>query len=82
MPWARLEQAQDGVLGRPDEAPFDRVLVSASPRRLPRQLVDQLAVGGVMVIPVDGRMLRVTRTGGPDGPRVERFGRYLFVPLR
>ena len=35
-----------------------------------------------MVIPVDGRMLRVTRTGGPGGPRVERFGRYLFVPLR
>ena len=82
VPWARLVLAQDGVLGRPDEAPFDRVLVSASPRRLPVELVDQLAVGGVMVIPVDGRMLRVTRTDGADGPLVERFGRYLFVPLR
>jgi protein-L-isoaspartate(D-aspartate) O-methyltransferase len=84
VPWARLEQADPTVLGRPSEAPFDRVLVSAAPRRLPPGLVDQLAVGGVMVIPVDGRMLRVTRTSDRPGaePRVERLGSYRFVPLR
>lgn len=84
VPWARVVLAEPGVLGRPEEGPFDRVLVSAAPKRLPQELVEQLVVGGVMVIPVDGRMLRVTRTSGVPGaePKVERFGRYVFVPLR
>jgi protein-L-isoaspartate(D-aspartate) O-methyltransferase len=84
VPWARLEPAEPGVLGRPGQGPYDRVLVSAEARRLPTELVDQLVVGGVMVIPVAGRMLKVTRTSGSPGaePRVERHGHYRFVPLR
>lgn len=80
MPWARVEQAVDGVLGWPDEAPYDRILVSAEPRSLPRGLVDQLGSDGVMVIPVAGRMLRVRRLPGGE-PLVERRGHYRFVPL-
>jgi protein-L-isoaspartate(D-aspartate) O-methyltransferase len=79
-PWARIEQALPGVLGWPDEAPYDRVLVSAEPRALPQELVDQVVVGGRMVIPVSGTMLVVDRTD--TGVEVSRHGGYRFVPLR
>ena len=80
VPWARVEPALPGVLGWPDGAPYERVLVSAEPATLPDALVQQLAPGGVMVIPVAGRMLRVRRP--EQGPfTVERLGRYRFVPL-
>jgi protein-L-isoaspartate(D-aspartate) O-methyltransferase len=78
--WARIEQALPGVLGWPGEAPYDRVLVSAEPRTLPQELVDQLVVGGRMVIPVDGTMLVVDRTD--TGASVSEHGGYRFVPLR
>src|SRR5690606_6754907 len=42
MPWARVERAHPGVLGAPEGGPYDRILVSAEPRELPRELVDQL----------------------------------------
>ena len=79
MPWARVVRATPGVVGAPDEAPFDRILVSAEPDHLPAELVAQLGDDGVMVIPVGGRMLRVRST--PRGPEVERTGYYRFVPL-
>ncbi|WP_229118984.1 protein-L-isoaspartate O-methyltransferase family protein [Enemella evansiae] len=79
--WARLEAAEPGVLGRPVEGPYQRILVSAMADTLPASLVDQLDLGGVLVIPVAGEMLRVTRVpAGP--PRIERSGAYRFVPLR
>ncbi len=42
----------DGNLGWEDHAPYDRIMVTAAPSRLPQQLVDQLAPGGKMIIPV------------------------------
>ena len=66
QPWASIRVADPGVLGWPDGAPYDRVLVSAEPRRLPDELVEQVADGGVMVIPVAGDMLRVTNPGAGE----------------
>ena len=80
QPWASVHQAEPGVLGLPAGAPYDRVLVSAEARELPTALVDQLAVGGVLVVPVRGTMLRVLK--GTDGTTVTRHGSYRFVPLR
>lgn len=80
QPWAGIRQALPDVLGVPAEGPYDRILVSAEPRELPQELVDQLADGGVMVIPVKSTMLRVVRHG--DDVRVTRHGGYRFVPLR
>ena len=79
-PWARIEAADPSRLGWPREAPYDRVLVSAAPRTLPEELVDQLVDGGRMVIPVFGTMLLVRRTGAAT--EVSEHGGYRFVPLR
>lgn len=79
FPTARLCGAESGVLGWPALAPYDRILVSADARRMPGALIGQLAVGGVMVVPVGGVMHRVIRTEAQ--PVVEQHGRYLFVPL-
>ena len=42
----------NGYLGWPDRAPFDRIIVTAAPPEIPKALVEQLAVGGIMVVPV------------------------------
>ncbi|WP_083830294.1 protein-L-isoaspartate O-methyltransferase [Nesterenkonia sp. F] len=74
------------VLGLPEHAPFDRILVSADAPRMPEELVEQLVAaegeqsGGVMVVPVRGEMHRVRRDR--DGLEVTRHGQYRFVPLR
>jgi len=80
QPWASIRAAQEGVLGWPDAAPYDRILVSAEPRSLPDELVAQIGDGGRLVIPVDGTMLLVVRQGGDVV--VTRHGGYRFVPLR
>ncbi|MGD7001704.1 protein-L-isoaspartate O-methyltransferase family protein [Corynebacterium halotolerans] len=75
QPWVSITQATPGTLGLPDQAPFDRILVSAAADELPTALVEQLAGDGVMVIPVDRQLLRVTRDGTTG------HGGYVFVPL-
>ena len=45
----------DGYRGWPDEAPFDAIIVTAAPGHIPQPLVDQLAVGGTMILPVGVR---------------------------
>lgn len=76
-PQATITQANG--LGLPEQAPFDRILVSAGSETLPMGLVGQLRIGGVMVIPVAGAILRVTRTD--DDPQIERHEGFVFVPL-
>jgi protein-L-isoaspartate(D-aspartate) O-methyltransferase len=80
MPWASVRQAQPGVLGDPDHAPWDRILVSAEAATLPQALVDQLGEPGRLVIPVAGWMTLVVRDGG--AVTTSTHGRYRFVPLR
>ena len=79
-PWARIEAADPHVLGRPEQAPYDRILVSANALELPASLLEQLAPDARMVIPVASRMLLVRMT--PTGPDVSEHGDYRFVPLR
>lgn len=77
--WASIRQSAPGVLGLPDQGPFDRILVSAEAGELPGELVAQLADGGRLVIPVVGTMLLVLRHG--DEVSTTRHGSYRFVPL-
>ncbi len=73
----------DGMKGWPGQAPFDGILVAAAPAGIPQQLLDQLAVGGRLVIPVGppGKqdLVRVTRT--EDGLAHESLCTVSFVPL-
>ncbi len=77
--WASVHQSLLGVLGWPAQAPYDRVLVSAEARSLPGALVDQLADGGRLVVPVDGTMVLGVRRG--DDLVTSEHGSYRFVPL-
>jgi protein-L-isoaspartate(D-aspartate) O-methyltransferase len=45
-------RAGDGYAGWPEESPFDRIIVTAAPEQIPQPLIDQLAVGGRLVVPV------------------------------
>ena len=61
-------RAGNGYLGWPEQAPYDRIMVTAAPDEIPQALVDQLRVGGLMAIPVgthlqELRILRKTETG-------------------
>lgn len=71
------------ILGRPDQAPYDAIVVSAGAPSVPRALLDQLARNGRLVIPVGSRgqqdLLRVTKLR--RGNRVENLGGCYFVPL-
>ena len=73
----------DGNLGWPDYAPFDGILASAAPSEIPPQLLEQLAIGGVMVIPIgeSGQQIlqRVTRTA--SGYEIEKRQAVIFVPF-
>lgn len=79
-PWASVQIAKADVFGLPDQAPFDRILVSAMADELPQELLDQLTTGGVLVVPVAGVMRRIVRQA--DGSfHSSTHGRYRFVPL-
>jgi protein-L-isoaspartate(D-aspartate) O-methyltransferase len=74
----------DGFEGLPTFAPFDKVIITAAAPFIPPKLVEQLKVGGMMVIPVDEgeaqRMLRLTKQS--DGSMLEEsFEQFSFVPM-
>ena len=73
----------DGYKGWPEEAPFDAIIVTAAPEKIPQPLIDQLAVGGRLVIPVGkagDQDLRVI-TRGKDGTTSESLMGVRFVPM-
>lgn len=78
---ARLQPADPTMLGFPAHAPYDRILVSAMATHVPEALVAQLADGGVLVVPVAGRMAVVRRAPRAPEPEVSLHGYFRFVPL-
>ena len=79
----------DGYRGWPNAAPFDVIVVTAAPESVPRPLLDQLAVGGHLVIPVGGehdvqvleRWTRKQPGPAPDAFETERLMGVRFVPF-
>lgn len=78
-----LVRVSDGTLGWPDETPFDGILVTAGTWRIPQPLVDQLAYGGRMVLPLGERdyqeLALVERHA--DGIKKHSLGSVRFVDL-
>jgi protein-L-isoaspartate(D-aspartate) O-methyltransferase len=73
----------DGTLGWAEQAPFDGILVAAAPAVVPQALLDQLAPGGRLVIPV-GEQAQTLQliTREDDGWRRDTVEAVRFVPLR
>ncbi len=74
----------NGMKGWPEQAPFDRIMVTAASERIPERLLQQLKDGGVMVIPVGAHdktqhIIRITRKG--DDYQQENLLPVKFVPL-
>ncbi len=74
----------DGSQGMPRFAPYDKIIVTAGAPTVPDSLIDQLKIGGVLVIPVGNaktqQMLRITKTA-ENKVRTETFTNFKFVPL-
>jgi protein-L-isoaspartate(D-aspartate) O-methyltransferase len=74
----------DGARGWPEHAPYRAILVTAAPSHVPPELLEQLDLGGRLVVPEGGRegqVLRVYRRT-EEGFEVSDHGAVLFVPLR
>ena len=74
----------DGNLGWPEQAPFERIIITAAAESPPETLIDQLAPGGIMVLPLgrqdrEQELYRLTRENA--GVREESLGAVRFVPL-
>ncbi|GAA4298094.1 protein-L-isoaspartate(D-aspartate) O-methyltransferase [Nibribacter koreensis] len=74
----------DGSEGLPQHAPFDKILVTAGAPVIPKSLITQLKIGGMLVIPVGDaatqKMMRITRVGEEEFTK-EEFDNFKFVPL-
>ena len=74
----------DGSFGLPDQAPFDRILVTAAAEDAPGPLLEQLRPGGIMVVPVgqsDTVQSLIKVTAAPEGLEYEELRSVRFVPL-
>jgi len=75
--------AGDGTRGLSEHAPYDRIIVTAAAPRIPKALVDQLADGGRLLVPVGGRgyqeLMCVVKEG--CGVSEKNLGGCVFVPL-
>ena len=74
----------DGFEGLPQYAPFDKILITAAAPEIPPRLLEQLKMGGIMVLPLgEGQvqqMVRITKTGNKEY-RTEVFDNFAFVPM-
>ncbi len=74
----------DGYKGWPGYAPFDKIIITAAPSEIPLELLNQLAVGGMMVTPVgEGReqeMLCIRKVSETEFS-TEKWGDFAFVPM-
>ena len=75
-------RAGDGYQGWPDEAPFDAIILTAAPEHIPQPLLDQLAVGGRLILPLGKavqKLMLMKRI--QDGWQKEELLPVSFVPM-
>ncbi|MBM3253328.1 MAG: protein-L-isoaspartate(D-aspartate) O-methyltransferase [Candidatus Omnitrophica bacterium] len=72
----------DGFLGWPQEAPFDAIIITAAPKKIPQPLIEQLKIGGRMVLPLGDiyqELVLITKT--KEGIIKRNLGAVSFVPM-
>ena len=78
-----VQRIGDGTLGWPEYGPYDAILVGAASPEVPAPLLEQLSVGGQLLVPIGGRdeqvLMRIRRTEG--GFVRGKFDAVRFVPL-
>jgi len=74
----------DGTIGWPEQAPFDGIIATAAPEHIPRALLDQLKIGGRLIIPVgqqgDQKLILITRAS-EDSYEQQDLEAVSFVPM-
>ncbi len=74
----------DGYQGKPSYGPYAKILITAAAPEIPQALVDQLEVGGRMVLPLGdtmGQDMTLVEKISPTETRVTAHGRFIFVPM-
>jgi protein-L-isoaspartate(D-aspartate) O-methyltransferase len=78
----------DGFKGWQSEAPYDLIVATAAPEKIPHELLKQLSIGGVMLLPLGDstsqHLVKITKINdlpGSDGYRVEKLEAVIFVPF-
>lgn len=71
---------RNGINGLPEEAPFDRILISADAGKIPEHLFSQLKDDGILVCPAGDSILKITKNKGKV--KIKKFFGFVFVPLK
>jgi protein-L-isoaspartate(D-aspartate) O-methyltransferase len=79
LPNTSIRQAGENI-GLPEEASFDKILVSAAGRTYPKELVSQLKTGGIMIIPIKESIWKIKKISDEE-TSVGKFEGFAFVPL-
>ena len=69
----------DGTNGYPYNAPYQKIIVTAEAKRIPARIFAQLDELGILVIPVNGKLLKVRKVNGEQ--EIQDLGKFVFVPL-
>ncbi|MEK6898263.1 MAG: protein-L-isoaspartate(D-aspartate) O-methyltransferase [Nanoarchaeota archaeon] len=69
----------DGSIGLLSEAPFDRIIISAAASEIPQELVNQLKIGGILVVPVKNSIIYLKKYKNKN--EIKEFPGFLFVPF-
>ncbi|MEK9147305.1 MAG: protein-L-isoaspartate O-methyltransferase, partial [Patescibacteria group bacterium] len=77
---AEIVLAKKEILGLPEKAPFDKILVSASANELPQELINQLNIRGILVIPIKNSIWKIDKISENKIKKQEFYG-FSFVPL-
>ena len=85
-PMPKIRPAKKEVVGLSEEAPFDRILVSAAAKEIPPELIEQLKPDGILIIPIGAehamqKIVRIRKTQGGT-LTTEEYPGFVFVPLQ
>jgi protein-L-isoaspartate(D-aspartate) O-methyltransferase len=73
----------DGYIGKPTYGPFNKILITAGSPEIPQKLIEQLKIGGIMVVPLGSDiqvMTKITKQENND-LLIEKYDKFAFVPM-